>query len=138
MTAAATHYDVLVDSDAFIGWLNTQDAHHARATQLFEQAFSQKHQLVTTSFVVSETATVLSARINQVAAIRFLDLVSAYPIIHITEELQQAALALFRKQVTKRTSVVDCSNVVVAQHFGIADILSFDGFYKKLLSQKAS
>lgn len=122
---------VLVDSDAFIAWLVADDLLHKEAVEVLRTLQKNKQTTVTTSLVVAETATVLSNRVGQGQARAFLDFVEKLPIIHITEDLQREALTLFRKQATKGTSVVDCSNVAVINSFHIASIFSFDGFYRK-------
>jgi predicted nucleic acid-binding protein len=52
----------LIDSDASIGWMVAFDANHQQARQIFHQLKEKKSRLVTTSFVVAETASVLSHR----------------------------------------------------------------------------
>lgn len=127
-------FDVLVDSDAFVGWSLTADAHHAHSLQLFEDLFAQHKKLVTTSSVVAETATVLSHYSGQDAARRFLKSIAAdtaFPVIFIDEKLHNASLDLFSQQKKKGTSFTDCANVVVMQQFEVAAILSFDKVYSR-------
>ena len=121
----------LTDSDAFIGWFIPTDAHHRNVITIFNNLRKEGLAPTTTSLVVAETATVLSNREGQSRARKFLDAVQKFPVIHITEELQKEALGIFRKQEKKRTSVVDCANVVVMRHFKIPTIFSFDKFYSK-------
>jgi predicted nucleic acid-binding protein len=129
-----SHFDVLVDSDAFVGWLYPNDAHFQQVSARFEALEQQGKDLVTTSLVVAETATVLSYRQGQPLARDFLQKIadSRLPVIHITEELQRETLKLFQAQKARGTSMVDCSNVVVMSRFNVPTILSFDKFYKKL------
>ena len=129
-------FHTLVDSDAFIGLFVPTDAHHQKTKTLFNKLQKEKLSPATTSFVVAETATVLSSRAGQSIAQKFLDTVKKFPVIHITEELQKEALDIFRKQRKKRTSVVDCANVVVVRHFKIPTIFSFDKFYSKQFQLK--
>lgn len=121
---------VLVDSDAFVSFLYEKDANHAVAIGIFATIERKRLAPVTTSFVVMETATVLSNRQGQSLALAFLDQVSAYPTIHIDEGLQQTTLNYFRQEKQRGTSVVDCANVVVMRQFNIPTIFSFDKFYK--------
>ena len=126
-------FHVLVDSDAFVGWYLPADAHFKRATELFTRFDEENRSLVTTSWVVAETATVLSHRVGQESAREFLDMITStpFPVIHVTEELQAETIKVFMEQETKNTSMVDCSNVVVMRRFDIPTILSFDNFYHK-------
>ncbi len=125
--------EILIDSDAFVGRFYPDDAHYQAASNIFEQLEKQGQRLVTTSLVVTETATVLSYKSGQAAARLFLAVLekSRLPVIHIDEKLHQETLRFFQKQAKKGTSVVDCANVVVMRRFAIATIFSFDKFYTR-------
>ncbi len=127
---------VLVDSDAFVGWLYAADAHYQAANRIFDEIKQQKLTPITTSFVVMETATVLSHRQGQKLARIFLELADKTPTIHITQEIQHEGLALFRTQDARGTSVVDCTNVVIMRRFNIPKIFSFDQVYTKTFGLK--
>ena len=129
----SSQLEVLVDSDAFVGRFYPDDLHHRQATIIFKKLEKQKCRILTTSFVVNETATVLSHKSGQAGARKFLTTLKKikFPIVHINEELQKETLSFFQKQDRKGTSVVDCSNIVVLRRFGVASIFSFDKFYKK-------
>lgn len=133
-----TTYDWLVDSAAFVALYYPYDPHHASALRLFGRAQKQKLSLATTSYVITETATVLSNRQGQELARQFLAVAEKIPTIFINEELHHASLNLFHEQEARGTSVVDCSNVVVMRHFGISKILSFDRVFTKKFGQKAA
>ncbi len=51
-----TDFDVLIDSDAFIGLFFRRDAHHAFAKEVYEKFGKDQTRLVTTNFVIAETA----------------------------------------------------------------------------------
>jgi len=87
--------------------------------------------LVTNSFVIAETATVLSHRQGQKLARIFLDIIEAghLPVIYITEPLYEASLAIFRQQNQRGTSVTDCINVALCRYLNISSIFSFDRVY---------
>lgn len=126
-------FDVLIDSDAFVGLFLEQDAHYQKCLTLFRDIAQKRSQLVTTNFTIAETATVLSKISGQMAARKFLNYIKAspFPVIHVDEQLQTAALKLFVDQENKYTSVFDCINVAVMHHFSIPTIFSFDKFYNK-------
>lgn len=126
-------FQILIDSDAFVGNFYPDDPHHARATNIFARLDKQNRSIVTTNLVVMEVATVLSHRSGQPLAVKFLDMLesSELPVIHLDEKLQQKALNTFRAQSSRGTSVTDCANVAVMQHFNIPEIFSFDRVYTK-------
>jgi predicted nucleic acid-binding protein len=124
---------ILVDSDAFIGQAYPDDAHHQRCKRLFDQLLAEGKRLVTTSSVVAETATVLSHKLGQADARKFLDEVIAaggFPVVFVDEGLHREALELFKSVDKKGMSVVDCANVAVARRLGIGVVFSFDQVYE--------
>jgi predicted nucleic acid-binding protein len=131
-------FDVLVDSDGFVGRFYPDDVHHQRAQRTFSRYAHQQAMVVTTSMVVAETATVLSHRSGSKQARIFLDVIerSRVPVIHIDEDLQQDALDIFKAQTTRGTSVTDCANVAVTRLFHIPEIFSFDKTYPKRFGLK--
>ena len=131
-------FQVLIDSDAFIGQIYPDDAHFERANEILRSLAEKRVQLVTTSMVVAETATVLSHRVGQKLVLAFLSVMKRgnIPIIHIDEALQEIALTIFSDQAKKGTSVTDCANVAVMQRFGMSSIFSFDKIYPKKFGLK--
>src|SRR5260221_10957757 len=89
----SSRFDVLIDSDAFVGRYFPKDAHFQAASKFFETLEKKSSRIVTTSMVVAETATVLSHRQGQDLARTFLRAVQAsrLPVIHIDEKLQSQA-----------------------------------------------
>lgn len=125
--------EVLVDSDAFVGLLLQRDAHHARSVTIFDSLKEHNVQLATTSFVVAETATVLSHASGQALARTFLDEViekARFPVIFIDGPLYNEATVVFCSLDRRATSMTDCANVAVIRHFGIPQIFSFDKVYR--------
>lgn len=126
-------YDYLIDSDAFVALFLPDDALTSSIQQSFQDIEQHQQNIATTNWVIAETATVLSNRDSQETAIKFLTMIDEgeIPVLSITAELERVTHSIFRAQTGKRTSMVDCSNVAVAQHFGIANLLTFDIFYKR-------
>lgn len=125
-------FDVLFDSDGFVALFVEQDAHHQRASHLLEQLALDRQKLAVSNYIVAESATVISRLAGQPAARRFLSFVNSgsLPIVRVDGDLERQILELFSAQDTKRTSVFDCSNVVVMQTLNIPFIFSFDHFYR--------
>ena len=126
-------FQVFIDSDAFVGRFYPRDPHHQQCERIFRELEAKQVSLATSSFVVVETATVLSHRDGQTTARIFLEVMGRgnTPVIHINKELQAEALSIFEKQAKKGTSVTDCANVAVMHHFQIPKIFSFDKVYPK-------
>ena len=126
-------FDYLVDSDAFVALFLPDDALAPTADHLFTEIEKRHQRIATTNWVVAETATVLSNKDTQATAIKFLTMIDEgeITVLRVSEALEREMHQIFRAQKTKKTSMVDCSNVAVAQYYDIPNLLTFDGFYKR-------
>ncbi|MCA9904048.1 MAG: type II toxin-antitoxin system VapC family toxin [Anaerolineae bacterium] len=122
---------VLIDTDAFIGWMVETDAHHPAALKAFAFVRQQRLEPMTIQPVIGEGLTLLSRRQGQAQARQFMQLVLALPAIAIDDTLHQDTLALFAEQRRKGTSYVDMANVAVMHRLDIPLILSFDKVYTR-------
>ncbi len=123
----------LVDSDAFIGLFIATDIHHARVKTALSVIDQKGEQLATTSFVVAETATLISRRYAHALACRFVTFLqdSEFQVIDIGDHLREQAQTLFIEQTLEKVSLIDCANVAVVRYFGLQGIVSFDKFYTR-------
>lgn len=122
---------LLLDSDVLIGFFYVQDPHHQAAGQLIQSLKREKTRFVITQYTISEVATVLSHKVNQKLAQKFLETAAHLPTIYIPEEVFNQGLQLFAKQQKKGNSVVDCINVVALKKYRLTAICSFDKAYEK-------
>lgn len=120
---------VFIDSSAFVAWLYENDAFHQDAVQKFAQIEKLLLTPCTSSFVIDETATVLSYRQGQDLARKFIDFAEKLPMIFISEEIRQDVHKVFTEQKKKGTSIVDCSNVVVMRRLDISHIFTYDQIF---------
>ncbi len=126
-------FDYLIDSDVFVGMFLPNDSLFRHVQRVFHDLKINEKRTATTNWVIAETATVLSNKDSQQTAIKFLSMIDEgdIPILPVTEDLESDTHRIFREQTTKRTSMVDCSNVAVALHYSIPDLLAFDQFYTR-------
>lgn len=126
-------FDVLVDSDAFVGFFLPDDALHEQCRAIFEELSERRARLVTTNYVIAETATMISRRSGQPLACNFVEYIysATLPVVYITEALHRKTMELFLDQSNKNTSFFDCANVAIIRHLGIPKIFSFDQIYPK-------
>ncbi len=100
---AKSEFQVLIDSDAFEPWIHTNDSHHKKVKSTFQKIKKSQISMVTSSWVVAETATVLSHRKGQFLAREFLRKIRdlSFPVIHVDERLQEDATQIFELQEKK-------------------------------------
>lgn len=137
--AVKSSRQILVDSDAFVGWMNEKDIHHKKTSVIFKKIKDSRIRMLTNSWVVAETATVLSHRRGQTTARQYLQIIrdTGFPVIQVDEQLQQEATKIFEQQEKKGTSMVDCGNVATIKQNGLDFIFSFDKFYAKRFGIKS-
>lgn len=122
---------ILLDSDFIIALIKEDDSNNVQAVRKL-QRFSSSLFYVS-SYVIPEVATVLSSKVSQSYAQAFLkEARGAYlELESATHELVHKTDQLFIQQIIKKTSWIDCHNVVCVSEFQLDGILSFDSFYKK-------
>ena len=126
---------VLFDADALIALAHEDDANNKKAVALFAKLEQQTVQFTISNYVLAEVITVVSRKFGHQAAISFIDHIksttSGINEYWITEEIEQRAIVLFKKQTSKNVSFVDCTNMVLVDVEGFDEIFSFDAIYAK-------
>lgn len=122
---------ILVDADALVALAKEDDSNHKKAVKIARRL--RKQTLFITPLTIPEAATVLSYRVSQKAAQRFLKEARQRKLIELPLTTQISLLAdeIFLKQKKKGTSWIDCLNVAMSQIHNLDRIFSFDLFYRK-------
>ncbi|MDZ7586495.1 MAG: PIN domain-containing protein [Patescibacteria group bacterium] len=124
---------MLIDSDALIGLRVSRDAHNREAIKILKVLKEMGESLVTSWQVVDETATKLSYFTTHKKANEFLDWVfkTNIKVVYVDDQLARKAVKKFKKQTSKRVSLTDCTNMVIAEEMGVKQIFSFDKHYEQ-------
>ena len=131
---------IFVDSGAWIAVLNPKDLHHEEANATFA-GLQRNMTLVTTDYVIDETATRLRYDTNHALAVKFLDAIEGFErsgdltVMAITAEVFQEAKALFRQRNSPRLrlSFTDCTSFVVCwSDVRITKAFAFDEDFPKM------
>lgn len=125
---------IFVDADAFIALAKKTDANHEKATALLGQLIQDPGIQITSNYVFAEAITVISQRVGHQAAIEYIENLKTnnfFFIERIDEELEEAAIEIFKKQTSKNTSFVDCANMALFKKLNVDAVFSFDQVYKK-------
>jgi len=105
-----------------------RDGDHREATSLL-RSVGDIH-LITSNHVRGETWTFLQKRAGRASAVAYLEAVRASPrldVVHISEDLEDAALAWLRRHDERRYSFVDATSFALMRSMKIKDALAFDG-----------
>jgi uncharacterized protein len=126
---------VFVDSGGWFAQLVAEDADHATAQRLFQQALAERWSLFTTNAVVYEShALILNrAREGRALALAFLEDLEAgsATVVRITQRDEARASAIVRAQIDKNFSFCDALSFVVMERLHITDAIAFDRHFRQ-------
>jgi predicted nucleic acid-binding protein len=115
---------IFADTSAVYALLDADDGAHAAARAYFE---SEPSPLITHNYVVVETAALAHRRLGRAMARALMDdLLPAFEIRWIDEELHRAAVSAFLAAVRRRTSLVDWVSFELMRREGITHAFTFD------------
>jgi predicted nucleic acid-binding protein len=121
---------VFVDTSALYAVLAQNDPHHAEATHLLQWCLEHE-DVVTTNYVVVETAQLVRRRLGAAAAVDLLDrLLPSITTIWITESTHRAAVEGLRA-ANGNASLVDHASFAVMRASGIDHALAFDRDFER-------
>lgn len=102
------------------------------AKALYANLQEQKAIIYTSDYVLDETYALLKMRGSHTTSVKFMDEIgkSHIIILRITEDIETAAKAIFRKFEDKRLSFTDCTSFVLISQFGIEAVFAFDEHFK--------
>ena len=114
------------DTWFFQALLSERDAHHAEVME-----FLGRHDdfMVTTRWVLAETANAAGSSAYRGAAARFLQQAESDPSLIIlgeSDELYQRGLALYAARPDKHWSLTDCISFLVMEERGLEEALTGD------------
>ena len=125
-------HEVFIDTSGFYALLVRGDDRHEKATGFMCQAAVQKRRLVTTDYVLDETATLLQARGHVAQVVPFFESVLASRVCRVVwmdADLFQRTKALFLKRLGQQWSFTDCMSFVVMKELRLREALSKDGHF---------
>lgn len=123
---------IFVDAGAWIAYTNPKDRHHDAATKLYAELKRLDIQLVTTDYVIDETATRLRYDVHHAMAVQFLDFINdilarkELRLERIGTRTFDDAEQLFRQRNTTRLSFTDCTSFVICKEKRISTTFGFD------------
>lgn len=124
---------IFVDSDVYLALNLNEDANKEKAIRLTKSiAFAQESK-VTSWEVIDEVTTKLSYYGSRKRANEFIrKIFSSDTLIKFVDETMVGdSISLFVKQTSKKVSMTDCANMVIAQNLGITTFFSFDHHYEQ-------
>jgi predicted nucleic acid-binding protein len=120
---------IFVDTGPFLARYLEHDQHHDAALRAWAEIEHNSQRCITSSFVVSETLTLLTRRASQSFAAekgRRLYGSSAFEILRPQREDEIAALEVFTKFADQRVSFTDCLSFALMKRHRLRRAFTFD------------
>lgn len=118
---------VFVDTSALYAALNSGDERHQEARQRLTDLLQRDDLLITTNYVVVETAALLARRLGLDAVRSFeTDLLPALDVIWVDPAIHRRAVNALLAAGRRDLSLVDCVSFEVMRDHGLRDALAFD------------
>jgi predicted nucleic acid-binding protein len=127
---------ILIDTSGWGNMIDPNQPFHHQTVILYRGARQQKHQILTTNYVITEVVALLTSplRIPRPQIIAFIQSLKDSPyiqILHIDSETDTQAWKLLSSRQDKAWSLVDCSSFVVMQQNNITEALTNDHHFEQ-------
>ena len=128
--------DLFVDTSGWANLIDVSQPFHSLSVKTYQNMRSQKHKIITTSYIITELIALLSSplRIPRPKAIAFIQSLKTSPyieVIHISKEIDTKAWELLVQRQDKEWSLVDCSSFIVMQKCKITESLTSDHHFEQ-------
>ena len=121
---------IFVDTSAFLIMFDEDDPEHNRAVQIWNDLLDKDDALISTSYVVVETISLVQRRFG-VATVRIFQdkIVPVLTIEWIGQQTHADALRAVLVANRRDLSLVDCVSFTVMRNLGISSAFVFDGHF---------
>ena len=122
-----------IDSGGFYALVSAESASHAHAVAIMEESRQVRRRVVTTDYILDETATLLRARglIKQLKEfLRLTEESQALSIEWMTPGRFAAARKFMLKHLDQEFSLTDCTSFIVTKEFRLQDALATDKHFR--------
>ena len=128
--------DLFVDTSGWANLIDVSQLFHSLSVKIYQNARSQKHKIITTSYIITELIALLSKPLSipRPKAIAFIQSLKTSPyieVIHISKEIDTKAWELLMQRQDKEWSLVDCSSFIVMQESKITESLTSDHHFEQ-------
>ena len=128
--------DLFVDTSGWANLIDVSQPFHSLSVKIYQNTRSQKHKIITTSYIITELIALLSSplRIPRPKVIAFIQSLKTSPyveVIQISKEIDTKAWELLMQRQDKEWSLVDCSSFIVMQESKITESLISDHHFEQ-------
>jgi predicted nucleic acid-binding protein len=131
---------VFIDSNVFVAFVNTRDAHHERARKIMQDILSARYgRAVTSDYVFDEcmTATLMKTKdLESAVKLGRYMLDSEIGIMKLDGTMIRRAWKIFSEDNKERISFTDCTIRACMEMLGIEYVATFDQAFCNLKTMK--
>ena len=123
---------IFVDTSAFLAVLDGDEINHPRATASWRVLLNEGSNLLTTSYVLLETAALIQKRLGLTAVRVFHE--DVYPLLQIvwtTKAEHESAMDAMLTFSRRKLSLVDCVSFHVMRAHGVRTAFCFDAHFRE-------
>lgn len=120
---------ILTDASALISLFSKQDINHEKATKIIKNL--KIAELLISNYIFAEVTTMLSQKEGKEKAVKVGEyLKNKYNWIRLDIETENLAWEIFKKQISKNVSFVDCTTFALYQKGVFDKAFTFDSDFK--------
>ena len=127
---------IFIDTGAFLSLEDESDQYHEVAIQFHEQVLRRRrYEIVTTSYILDETLTLIRLRVGIKASIDFSKKFrksEVIKIVQVSRGIEEKALDIFERYDDKDFSFTDCVSFVVMWEMRIKEAFAFDQHFDQM------
>lgn len=120
---------IFLDTSAIYALADRDDDQHEAAVASFEAALKSGRSIVTSNYVVVESAALLHRRLGRQVANAFLDQAEQFSIHWVSADIHREAVEYLKACGTSKLSLVDAVSFVVMSNADIKEFLGFDAHF---------
>jgi uncharacterized protein len=121
---------IFLDTSAIYALADVDDANHEKAIALFDAVQNTEEQLLTSSYVLVESAALLQRRLGHNSALAFLRDAADFEVHWVTPEIHTDAVSRLGTPGNSTLSLVDAVSFVVMRLHGTNTYLGFDRHFE--------
>lgn len=123
---------VFIDTSAFYALLDRDDAHHRRAKKTWSQLLADDNALVTSNYIIIESAALIQNRLGMEALRSFYeDLLPIVNIEWIDETLHRSGVSAHLAATRRKLSLVDCLSFEIMRREGMKATFAYDAHFEE-------
>ncbi|MBI4826735.1 MAG: PIN domain-containing protein [Nitrospirae bacterium] len=123
---------IFIDTSAFFALLDSDDANHKKAKNVWDTVLGPENVLVTSNYILVESFALIQHRLGMGAVSAFQeDILPVINIEWINSGVHRSGVSALLAASRRKLSFVDCTSFEVLRNLGIKTVFAFDAHFKE-------